>query len=379
MLAQRTKHSRTTKGSDPMDESDEEAIEAPTEDAPLPANERRLITQSYDLSVSTLVEQWGDKTLVLPEIQREYVWTNAKASRLIESLLLNVPIPVLYFAEAPDDTYEVIDGHQRVASIARYIGNEFGLSGLQVLSDAEHKAKRFHQLPSGDQRRLRTRVIRAIIITDESHPSMKFEVFERLNTGSIALNAQEIRNSTHRGPFLNLVKRLVLNDSFRSAVGQKKPRRRMADHELVIRFFALRAGLEEYRPPLPRFLNNYCADANLMTEGQLTQLESMFALASTNVWSLFGKNSFRLTGPDGALLERSVNRALAETQLYTFARATTQEIQDRRAELLGALGDLHSKESFLDDIQRATGDRSRTLGRIEQYERAVTGAGLKLS
>lgn len=104
-------------------------------------DERKLVTQSYDMSVATLLDQWNEKTLLIPEIQREYVWDNAKASRLIESLLLNIPIPVIYVAEAPDDTYEVIDGHQRIRSIARFVNNEFGLSGLRILNDDEHKKK----------------------------------------------------------------------------------------------------------------------------------------------------------------------------------------------------------------------------------------------
>lgn len=361
-----------------MLDAQEEPLEESTDEAPLPVEERRLVTQSYDLSVGTLMEQWTEETLVLPEIQREYVWSNSKASRLIESLLLNVPLPVLYFAEAPDDTYEIIDGHQRVASVARYLNNEFTLSGLRVLADADHMRKRFHQLPSADQRRIRTRVIRAIIITDESHPSMKFEVFERLNTGSIALNAQEIRNSTHRGPFMQMVKELVQNATFRSAVGQKKPRPRMADNELIIRFFALRDGLESYRPPLPRFLNRYCEVANDLDDDGLAQLGASFERAVQNVFGVFGENSFRLTDEHGDRVDRAINRALAEAQLVAFSRVEASDLAAKRAELVSVLGRLHGTAEFLDDIQRATGDRSRTQGRVAQYVAAIQAAGINI-
>ena len=97
-------------------ESDDE------EEFEFPPAERRVITQPLDLSVQTLVEQWKSEQLILPNIQREYVWDNAKASRLIESLLLNIPIPVLYFAETDEAKYEIFDGHQRVQSIVRYFG-----------------------------------------------------------------------------------------------------------------------------------------------------------------------------------------------------------------------------------------------------------------
>src|SRR5919106_810307 len=100
------------------------------EDVNFPPPERKIITQPYDLSVTTLVEQWGEKTLILPDIQREYVWDNPRASKLIESLLLNIPIPVLYFAETDEAKWEIFDGHQRVRSVVRYLKNEFRLSGL---------------------------------------------------------------------------------------------------------------------------------------------------------------------------------------------------------------------------------------------------------
>jgi len=105
------------------------------EEFAFPPAERRVITQPLDLSVQTLLEQWTTKQLVLPEIQREYVWDNAKASRLIESLLLNIPIPVLYFAETDEAKYEIFDGHQRVRSIVNYLGGVYSLSGLAVLRE----------------------------------------------------------------------------------------------------------------------------------------------------------------------------------------------------------------------------------------------------
>ena len=131
-----------------------------------PPPERKINTQPYDLSIQTLIEQWDSNLLGIPEIQREYVWDNGRASRLIESLILNIPIPPLYFAETKDARFEVIDGHQRVRSIARYLTNQFGLSGLRVLS--EYKAKRFHQLPEREQRFLTTRSLRVVIITYDS-------------------------------------------------------------------------------------------------------------------------------------------------------------------------------------------------------------------
>jgi hypothetical protein len=213
--------------------------------------------------------------LLLPEIQRAYVWDNAKASRLIESLILNIPIPVLYFAETEEAKYEIFDGHQRVKSIVNYIGGVFALSGLAVLP--EYRGKRFSQLPAREQRFLKMRTLRTILISIESHPNMKFEIYERLNTGSISLNAQELRNSIYRGSFNALLHRLAEHRTFRSLIGTKSPRKRMVDEEAILRFFAMRAQLGTYRTPLKKFLNEYMGTVRNANEEQIHQFETVAA------------------------------------------------------------------------------------------------------
>ena len=188
-------------------------------------SERVIHTQGYDLSVSTLKDQWDDKILVLPDFQREYVWDNPKASRLVESLLLNIPIPPLFFSETEEAKHEVVDGYQRVYSLVRYLDNQFALSGLRI-SD-EFKGLRFHQLPDRAQRHLRTRVIRAIIISADSSATMKFEVFERLNTGGVTLNAQEIRNAISSGKFNDMLHDLESDRNFRVCIGTPKRQARV--------------------------------------------------------------------------------------------------------------------------------------------------------
>lgn len=353
------------------EEDYEEALETST-------RERRLVTQSYDLSINTLVEQWDDKTLSLPEIQRQYVWDNARASRLIESLLLNVPIPVVYFAETDDLKYLVIDGHQRILSIVRFLDNQFALSGLRVLGELNRN--RFHQLSERDQRQVRTRVIRAIIISADSDPMMSFEVFERLNTGSIALNAQEVRNSTHRGAMNELIKGFTNNAAFRLGIGTSKPRARMVDNELILRFLALEHGWSTYRPPLKRFLNDYMKTANGWEEQQLEAVAVKFNRAANGLIAAFTTGAYRLIDADGEPIDRSINRALAEVQLTAFAWVTNHdEISERRGEVVRQLSALYRDQAFLDSIQRATGDRKRTHRRLGMFCEALVRSGLELS
>lgn len=360
----------TVSDQDLGEEDYEEALETS-------ARERRLVTQSYDLSINTLVEQWEDETLTLPEIQRQYVWDNARASRLIESLLLNVPIPVVYFAETEDLKYLVIDGHQRILSVVRFLDNQFALSGLRILADFNRK--RFHQLPERDQRQIRTRVIRAIIISADSDPMMGFEVFERLNTGSIALNAQEVRNSTHRGPMNELIKKLAENPAFRLGIGSAKPRARMVDNELILRHLALEHGWSDYRPPLKRFLNSYMKSGNSWGGMELEAVETKFARAAAGVIGAFGTGAYRLIDSRGEPIDRSINRALAEVQLTAFSWVENEEaIAERRADIVREMSHLYRNTAFLDAVQRATGDRKRTLRRLGMFCEALQKAGLEI-
>jgi hypothetical protein len=358
-------------------EDDQDLGERDQEEASeFPPAERVIHTQAYDLSLNTLKEQWDDETLIIPEFQREYVWDNAKASRLIESLLLNIPIPILFFSETQEANYEVVDGHQRIRSIVRYFDNQFPLSGLRI--QEEFRGIRFHQLPEREQRFLRTRVMRAIIIGVDSSPTMKFEVFERLNTGGLALNAQEIRNALNLGPFNDLLRNLETYPAFRAALGLKRPRKRMVDRELILRFFALRDRLPGYRTPLVRFLNDYMRDNRMAISDWLQTRRSIFESTMDLVESVMGLSAFRVTDRAGVPVERTVNRALFEAQTICFSVADPTMTRERSSHLTAALGRLFESDTFMDSIRRSTGDRARVLSRISDVSSAFRSSGIPM-
>ena len=339
-----------------------------------PPPERTIHTQGYDLSLNTLKEQWDDKTLVIPEFQREYVWDNSKASRLIESLLLNIPIPQLFLSETADATYEIVDGHQRVFSIIRFLENQFALSGLRI--QQEFDGLRYFELPLREQRFLRTRVIRAIIISSDSNPSMKFEVFERLNTGGLALNAQEVRNAIYSGRFNDLIQRLEVDDGFRTTLGSKVPRKRMVDRELVLRFLALHDDFPAYRPPLVRFLNNFMRTNREPAEQWLDAHGQLFRRTVAATAGLLGGAAFRVIDVEGQVLERNVNRAVFDAEMLVFSAVDSIALIEKREAVIENLGLLFGGPHFQDAIRRATGDRSRTRDRVRDLAGAVEAAGI---
>jgi hypothetical protein len=341
-----------------------------------PPEQRLIHTQAYDLSINTLKEQWDDGTLLLPDFQREYVWDNAKASRLIESLLLNIPIPVLFFAETPQASYQIVDGHQRVYSVVRYLENQFPLSGLRIQS--EFKGLRFHKLPEREQRFLRTRVMRAIIISADSSPSMKFEVFERLNTGGLALNAQEVRHALNMGRLSELLATLETEPAFRRCLNSSRPRKRMVDQELVLRFFALRDRLPQYRTPLVRFLNEYMQNNRNPSDDWITEKRVVFESTMQLINEVMDVSAFRVTDTVGRPTERVINRAVFEAQAIVFSICDPKGARQRAQYLRRSLASLFSDSSYDELIRRATGDRTRTLGRISYTIEAFRSAGVNV-
>ncbi len=341
-----------------------------------PPAERTVYTQGYDLSISTLKDQWDNETLTIPEFQREYVWDNAKASRLIESLLLNIPIPILYFAETQDAKWEVVDGHQRTLSIVRYMNNEFRLSGLRIQD--EFKGLRFFEMPEREQRYLRTRMMRAIVIGADSHPTMKFEIFERLNTGGLALNAQEIRNAIFSGAFNDLLRELETYKEFLACLGLSRPRKRMVDRELILRFFALRSDLSKYRTPLVRFLNNYMRANRHPADEWLQQQGELFRNTVDLMSEVLGSSAFRVTDRQGVPRERNINKALFDAQTLAFSVANLSDVQANSKRVVRELGALFDNENFDDAIRLSTGDRVKTLTRLRhvlEFRSSLAGGG----
>jgi len=181
-------------------------------------DERKIYTTNFDFAVQDLVTKMESEDIIIPDLQRDYVWNAGnkedKTSRLIESLLLNMPIPTFYFAESDTLKYEVIDGMQRITTFKRYLKDEFALESLEDKHDLN--GKKFSELKQIDRDKIRKRGVRAIVIGNESDPEIKFDIFERLNTGSVVLTSQEVRNAIYIGNFNDLLKKLApkVNNAF---------------------------------------------------------------------------------------------------------------------------------------------------------------------
>lgn len=251
----------------------------------IPPELRKLHTETYDFAVQTIFEKLKDGSIKVPEFQRRYVWTDAQASRLIESLIIQCPIPVIYLNQEKDESLSVIDGNQRLTSISRYLNNQFPLKGLTAYPELE--GNRFFELDTRFQRHILNRTLRCIVILKDTHPQVKFDVFERLNSGSVKLNPQELRHGLYYGAAIELATELVKESSFLDLLDIKVDKRMKAE-ELVMRFLALSQDLDNYRKPLAGYINSFVDAHRTLDAAAHEEFRTRFLSTLEKVRQLFG-------------------------------------------------------------------------------------------
>lgn len=314
--------------------SEEEIIEPiEEEETPLdlPQEKRRVYSDKNDRSIFELYRRYqrGDLNLD-PEFQRNYVWDDKRASLLVESVLLEIPIPVIYLAEEIDGRFTIIDGQQRLRSFFRFINNEFKLRKLRVLSDFEGKL--FKTLDKDSQIKVEDATLRTIEIRKETNPDVKFEIFERLNVGSVKLNDQELRNCIYRGKYNNLIKELSENRDFLLLLGLDEAQKRMQQREIVLHFLAFYdQTYSKYKQPMKQFLNNEMENNKGISDEKINLLRQKFKDSISLTKTIFGENAFRrfVPGnkdkPDGKW-EKRVNMGLFEVLMCGFSKYRKNQI-----------------------------------------------------
>lgn len=326
-----------------------------------------------------------------PSFQRGYVWDRNRATKLIESILLHVPIPLIYTAEEDDGREVVIDGQQRLTSCFSFIegffpptasdlerlkaGYEvkkrpFKLGKMKILTELQGKG--YNDLPPDQKKTFDRYGLQVIKISKESHPDVKFEIFERLNTGSVALADQEIRNCIYRGPYNDLINELSNSDVFRRLLGLSAEAKRMQDVELVLRFLVFNDKTHlNYNHKMRAFMNAHMRDNRYLSVETASLFRSRFQNACDLAFMVFGERAFRRFSIGNAKShnggwERSVNKALFDCVMFWFARLEKRQIIDRKDTIREALIRLCVEDPiFQDAITLGTGDVTRVRSRFE--------------
>jgi hypothetical protein len=343
----------------------------------IPKGERNLRTQAYDMSISDIVAKIKDGDIVLdPDYQRNYVWDEKRSSLLIESILLNVPIPVIYVAEDDDGKWDVVDGLQRLNSLSRFFANEFKLKGLLVLSELN---KSFYKdLNPKAARILRNGILRIILIFKESHPEIKYEIFMRLNRGAVKLTEQELRNCLYRGRFNDLLHDLRDTKIVQKMLGLSEPDNRMADAEVLLRHFTVRGGYDPatgkiatYSGNMKSSLNHYMAKMRNVATSEAEVLKREFLSDAAKVDDVFGANAYRRINSDGSFDDRP-NRAIMDAVLTGVAPHSREAIRGKKTDIIELLKNLINDDKvFAEAITTRTSEKQRMEYRVHTFSRKL--------
>lgn len=275
------------------------------------SGEVRIVTEQARYPLDTICTMLNSgKYLLRPDFQRRRRWDRSKQSRLIESFIMNIPIPPIFLYEYEFSKYEVMDGLQRLTAIKEFYDDKFPLEGLEYWK--ELNGKKYSELPQEIKSGIDRRYLSSLILLKETASSktkadeMKQLVFERINSGGVKLEYQESRNALHSGNFNDLVITLSRNEYFckifdipiseeeTEELANNTMYKTMADVEMVVRFFAMRY-LDEYEGiSLKVFFDKFTDSANKLPQSVLDDYQHVFEQTIKLVYDIYGEQAFCL-------------------------------------------------------------------------------------
>lgn len=310
------------------------------------AGEHRIVTETNREKIPNFVQALSkpDYMQVHPFYQRRQRWDTQRQSLLIESFIMNIPVPPLFLYEKEFNKYEVMDGQQRITALQSFYAGEYKLSGLEIWK--ELNGRTYSTLPSQVRSGLDRRSISYIVVLRESTPDeedailLRQTVFARLNTGGIKLEHQEIRNCLFQGPFNNLLIDLTKVDDFRDSFGlprytpeeeehhasikDETMYQKMTDAELVLRFFALR-HVEHYTRGMHGFLDLYMARARSFSTDDLNFLRGHFLRTLSLARALYGELVFYPFDPKSNDWDERPHKAFYDAVMVSLSELLDQE------------------------------------------------------
>ena len=360
-------------------EEDQDGLEIEQEDSgeiKRPFDPEKIKVRTVNVLVEQLVSRIAHEEIDLsPDFQRARgIWDSERRSRLIESLLLRIPLPVFYVAADQSENWSVVDGLQRTSTINDYVTGQFPLNYMEYLTKFDGLV--FGDLPRTMQRRIRETQLIVNVIEPGTPEEVMFNIFHRINTGGLTLNGQEIRHALHPGPVRGYLQELALTEEFLSATDSSIKTHRMADRECVLRFLAF------YIQPWEKYsandLDGYLVVAmkkvNAMSPDKRADLLMEFKKAMRAAFDLFGRSAFR---KQYRLRDRRrpVSKALFEAWSVGLARRSDEEIgvlaDKRRAVIREFISLMKSDWEFEAAISASTGSPARVRKRFRAIDELI--------
>ena len=319
----------------------------------------QITTFGADFTVDGLVKRFGRGDIFRPEFQRNFVWTVSQASKVVESILLGLPIPsVFLYREESTQKHLIVDGLQRLTTLHSFMTGRFRHNNkVFSLKDVKSRfeGKTIDDLEPEDHRRFEDAVIHAMIIQQTApndNNSSVFQIFDRLNSNGTPLQPQEMRAAVYHGEFQKLLGILNENAAWRDFFGA--PHRRAKDQELILRFFALLNERKTYEKPMKKFLNDYMRDHRDISASAASSHTGVFSSTIQRVVKSLGVRAFR---PKNAL-----NVAVFDAVMVAVAErphVTTPEISRAYEKLL-------KDADFIRMTSDSTSDVGNVIGRIDK-------------
>lgn len=284
-------------------------------------------------------ESRGDLVLA-PDFQRNNVWDRKHQSELVESILMGIPIPLIYLFEDEEGVRQIIDGKQRITALKEFINDQFSLTNLSMLPDL--KGKKFTSIPPLLQAKLEDYQLHSHVIQPPTPEYVKFNIFERVNRAGINLNKQEMRHALYQGKATTLIQELAESQPFKLATGNGVKPNRMRDRYLVLRFVAfyllttgqLQGSAIQYKSDVDAFLASVMKFLNTKASALLIDHAKQACLNGLDsVYQVLGNEAFRFQSNSGGN-RRPVNMGLFEMLVFAFCHIDPTQLDHQKAKEL---------------------------------------------
>lgn len=342
-----------------------EEIQSEEEDKEIETAGYKINTYGADLTIENLSQKIDLKEIIIPPFQRKYVWPKKKASKLIESFLLGLPVPQIFlYREEENQDLLVVDGQQRLKTINYFFKGVFDDQTVFSLVGVKEcwEGKTYDSLNEIDKRKFKNFILRATIFeqVDPKDKTSIFEIFERLNTGGMALTQQEIRNCVIRGDINDFLNILNSNSDWRNLLNKELPDSRMRDIEMILRFFSLFYNWKNYEKPMKDFISDFMRLNKKIDKEKQHEMKSIFEDVVKKINKEIGVGAFKV--------KSGVNIALMDSLMVGIASVGTNNIINLD-EKYKKIKDDHV---FVELISKSTTDIDRVKGRIKMVKRILS-------
>lgn len=328
--------------------------------------EFRIDPKEKPLSISDILRRYKRGEIKIdPEFQRNPVWSDGQQSSFIESVLLDIPLPSLFFNMSKEGIMITIDGLQRIVSLIKFDNGELKLRDLKVLSFLNGQTKK--ELPSKYINYIHDKTIQCHIIRSETPPLLIYDFFARLNTKGTNLNRMEVRNCLHYGEGSTFLADIAKHNSFVEACSHGISDKRMKSREAILRYYAFKKiGIDQYSDSdgIDHFLNIALQELNTYPQSKLEKEKKLFIELLDLSLEVFGEYNFRSLTADGH--RGRINFCLFETVLFFLSEHSSSDIKKVKSALLKNYKSLLSNNvEFLESIQRRSYQKDNVEKRFE--------------